>query len=129
MYNMSSINLSYIKPRNTLQTAAHLSDLTNAIVAKVKEIDNYLDLKHDAELLIFICNCIENAVKDKKAGKKVDKKALCLDILDKIFLLTPDDTAMLSSSIDFLCNNKLVSLIPSLKKYTLIIINYLKSKL
>ena len=122
---MSSVNLTYIKPKNSLQTAAHMSDLTNSIVTKVKDIENYLELKHDKELLLLICNCIENALQ----GKKIDKKALCLGIMDKLFILTPTDILILSSSIDFLCNNNLVALVPTFKKYSTIVSNYIKNKL
>ena len=119
-----SINLSYIKPKNTLSLVAHKCDLTNAIVARVKELDNHQALKFDNELLIFVCNCIENGAK-----KEVDKKEMCLDVFDKLFSLTTQDKTVISSSVEFLCNNKLVEKIPSIQKYSAILSNYIKAKL
>ena len=125
MYNMSAINLSYIKPKNTLIVASHKADLVSAIVDKVKQIENYAGLKSDNELLIFVCNCIENAL----IHKSISKKDLCLEVFDKLFNMSAADNAILSSSIDFLCNNGLVQTIPVLKKYSAIVSHYIKSKL
>ncbi len=119
-----SINLTFIKPKNTLKLAAHKSDLITSIVAKVKEIENYSGLKFDNELLIFVCNCIENALTGK-----IDKKTLCLEIFDQLFALTLAEKNIISCSVDFVCNNKLVKTIPLFQKYLRIITNYLKSKL
>lgn len=121
---MSSINLSYIKPKNTLSVSSHRADLVNAIVEKVKEIDGYAGLKFDNELLIFVCNCIENGL----VHKSIDKKELCLEVFDKLFCPNAAEKVILSSSIDFLCSNELIKSIPTLKKYLAIIINYLKKK-
>ena len=125
MYYMSAINLSYIKPKNTLSVASHKSDLVSAIVDKVKQIENYAGLKNDAELIVFVCSCIENAL----IHKSISKKDLCLEVFDKLFNMSAADNAILSSSIDFLCNNGLVQTIPVLKKYSAIVSHYIKSKL
>jgi hypothetical protein len=120
-----SINLSYINTKHTLQVEKHKIDLCTAIVQKVEEIDKYKTLKFDNELLIFVCNCIENAL-----DVKVDKKTLALQIYEKLFdELSQDDAAILSSSIDFLCNNKLVKKMPRVKKYASILFHWGRSKL
>ena len=71
-----SINLSYINTKHTLQVAKHKTDLRSAIVTKVQEIENHKALKFDNELLIFVCNCIENAL-----DIKMDKKVLALQVM------------------------------------------------
>jgi hypothetical protein len=118
------INLSYIKTKNTLQKAEQKSELCLAIVEKVQAIDGYASLKFDNELLIFVCSCIENAVKHK-----IDKKCLVLEIYHLLFETTTDDKSIIGNSIDFLCNNKLVKKIPSITKYALIVENYIMNKL
>lgn len=110
-----AINLSYVKTKNTLQVAAHKTDLLGAIVAKVEEIDNHTKLKFDTELCVFICRCIENALECKK--KKIDKKTLAFEVYDKLFEMSSDDRAIISTLIDFLCNNKLIKKIPTLYKW------------
>ena len=119
-----SINLSYIKPRNSLNVACVKSDLCNAIILRVQSIEGYSELKFDNELLIFICNCIENTVD----SKKFDKKTLVLEILGKLFELTEQESGVISKSVDFLCNNSLVTKVPSIQKYSSIISSYMRSK-
>lgn len=114
-----SINLSYMNTKHTLQVAKHKTDLRSAIVAKVEEIENHKALKFDNELLIFVCNCIENAL-----DIKMDKKVLALQIYEQLFdELSPDDKAILSSSIEFLWSNKLIKKMPKVKKYAKILFN------
>lgn len=120
-----SINISYIKTRNSLSVASHKSTLCNAIVTRVQEIDKFNTLLHDNELLIFICNCVENALETKK----IDKKQLVLEIYGKLFDMTDDDKAIIAKSIDFLCDNRLIDKVPVIQKYTSIMSNYLKKKL
>ena len=108
-----SINLSFVKTKNTLSVAAHKKNLRDSIIAKIVEIDQHETLKFDNELLIFICNCIENAL-----DIKMDKKALALDILHHVFELSQDDRLILGASIDFLCNNKLVKKMHTITKIT-----------
>jgi len=120
-----SVNLSYIKTRNSLNVACVKSDLANAIITRVQGIENYHQLKFDNELLIFVCNCVENTVE----SKKINKKLLVLDIFFKLFEIADEEKAVISNSIDFLCNNSLVEKVPSIQKYSSIISNYIKNKL
>jgi hypothetical protein len=108
-----SINLSFVKTKNTLSAAAHKKSLKDSIIARIVEIDRHEALKFDNELLIFLCNCIENA-----SDAKMDKKTLALDILHTVFELSQDDRAILGTSIDFLCNNKLVKKMNTLTKWS-----------
>lgn len=120
-----AINLSYIKTKHTLQTAEHKTVLCLAIVEKVRQIDNHGALKFDNELLIFVMSCVENALE----SKKIDKKTLVLEIFEILFETSGDDKRVISNSIDFLCNNKLVKKIPSVTKYALMFGNYISNKL
>lgn len=119
-----SINLSYINTKHSLQVAKHKTDLCSAIVGKVQEIENHKALKFDNELLIFVCNCIENAL-----DVKMDKKSLALQIYTQLFdELSPDDKAILSSSIEFLWTNKLIKKMPKVKKYAKMIFNSIRGQ-
>lgn len=119
-----SINLSFINTKHTLQVAKHKNDLCSAIVAKVQEIDRYKALKFDNELLIFVCNCIENAL-----DVKMDKKMLALMIYEKLFdELSHDDKEIISSSIEFLWSNKLIKKMPKVKKWGKIILNNIRGQ-
>ena len=68
-------NLCYIKPKNQLKEKDKRQKIINAIIDKIMTIENYQSLRSngmiDPELIIMVCNCIENSIK-KKAG--IDKK-------------------------------------------------------
>lgn len=120
-----SINLSYIKPKNTLHAACQKSDLCDAIISKVQSITNYEAHRSNNELLIFIMNCVENTV----SSKKINKKVLVLEIFSKLFPQVPsEEIEMIGETIDFICNNNLIQAIPFITKYTGIFSNYIKTK-
>ena len=109
-----AINLSYIHTKNTLALAEQKSSVSSAIVLKVKELDGFERLKHDTELCVFICRCLENAIE----CKKVDKKKLAFEVYDKLFEMSGDDKLIISTLIDFLCANKLIKKMHTLKKWS-----------
>ncbi len=125
------INLDYVKVENKLKVQQYNSELFALIVAKIKEIEGYDKLRFDNELLKFVCVCIENGVNEKYEmnKKKTDKKRLAMDIMTTVFTMTESEKMIVSSSIDFLCDNKMIIKYSGFKKYTSIIGSYLKSKL
>jgi len=124
-----SVNLIYLQPKNKLKELARKTELFNIIVEKIEGIKDFNSLKFDNELLVFVCNCIENGLHNKKKKYKLDKKLLCLEIYQKVFTLTEKEKEQISNSIEFLCQNKMIDIIPVFKKYGTIFIHYIKSKL
>ena len=59
-------------------------------------------LKMDDELTLFVCKVVENIVKKKN---KIDKKALVLQVLEDLFLLSDTECEIIKLSIEFLFNN------------------------
>lgn len=124
-----SVNLVYLQPKNKLKELARKNELFDMIVEKILEIKDYTSLKFDNELLVFVCNCIENGLYKKKKKYKLDKKTLCLEIYHKVFTLTEKEKEQISNSIEFLCQNKMIDITPVFKKYGTILLHYIKSKL
>ena len=124
------INLSFVKPKNKLKIDKYNSDLLNLICEKIKEIDNHTALKWDNELLKFVCECIENGLhSDNEIKQKTNKKQLCIDVYIKVFTLSEAEKVILTNSIQFLCDNELITKYNNFTKYSSIMLNYLKSKL
>ena len=118
------VNLTFVKPKNKLKQKAFKSELISEIVKKIVEFENHISLKNDPELLKFVCKLVENSVK-----KDTDKKELVLEIYVKVFSLNDTEKRNIGEQIDFLCDNKLISKVHSIKRKLKIFINYLKSKL
>ena len=124
------INLSFVKPKNKLKIDKYNSDLLNLICEKIKEIDNHTALKWDNELLKFVCECIENGLhSDNEIKQKTNKKQLCIDVYIKVFTLSEAEKVILTNSIQFLCDDELITKYNNFTKYSSIMLNYLKSKL
>ena len=124
---MTTPNLIYVQPKNKLKHLKNRAELFDAIVEKIVNLKEYSSLKFDNELLIFVCNCIENGLNNKK--KKIDKKELCLEIYHKVFTMNEKEKEQISNSIEFLCDNNMIDITPVYKKYGKIFISYIKSKL
>lgn len=65
--------------------------LVKVIVDRIKANPNYLERKNDISLVKFVCLNIEEVITNKKKGLKTDKLALCLDVFDKLFVMSDED--------------------------------------
>ena len=124
-------NLSYIKPKNSLKKKDKYLKLLNAIKEKIMTLENYQSLRNnniiDPELILMVCNCVENSIK-KKAG--IDKKKLVVEILTAVFGgLNPQEVTHIESQCQYNFDNELIEKIPTLYKAGYITLNYLKKKL
>ena len=118
-------NLVYVKSRNRLKQLTDAKSLSDSIVERVKAINNYQTLKLDCELILFVCNCIENAVYNK-----VDKKSLALSIMKQIFVnVTPSEELVITDMIEFLFVNHLIKKVPMFTKVKRIVKSWLTKKL
>ena len=101
-------NLCYIKPKNTLKKRDKKQKIINAIKEKVTGLHNYQTLRSnnsfDPELILMICNCIENTIK-KHAG--IDKKSFVIDILNSIYgNLNPQEVEYVKSQCQYNFDNE-----------------------
>lgn len=105
-------DLLYLK--NNMDKHNIYYSLLKLVTEKIRLIPNYEILKNEIELVLLVCNIIENVVK-KNNKTKIDKKQLVIDIFTTVFG-NQIDILSLKITIDFLFNNKLIKQI-SLKKY------------
>ena len=122
------INLCFVQPKNKLKIQKYNTELMNLICDKIKEIDSYSALKLDHELLKFVCDCIENGVNESDKKNKTDKKQLCIDVYTKVFTLSESEKVILSNSIEFPIDKKLITKFNTLQRCGSILVNYIKSK-
>ena len=118
------LNLSFVKPKNKLKNKAFKTELVNEIIKRISEFENHTTLRSDPELLKFVCELVENAVKEK-----TNKKELVLEIYHKVFSLNENEKLNIGTQIDFLCDNNLIEKVHTVKKKSKLFCNYVKSKL
>jgi len=104
----SGIEIKPIKLKHAIHQDFSYEDLCSKIVAELQKIPSILE-KHrmDPEISLLVCNIIECAIKSNK-NLKIDKKNLAIEILEKIFNVTPAEKDAISKQIDFHINHDLV---------------------
>ena len=124
-------NLCYIKPKNTLKKRDKKQKIINAIKEKVMSLHNFQALRNnqsvDPELILMICNCVENTIK-KHAG--INKKEFVVEIVKEIFGdLFPLEISNIEAQCQFNYDNGLIQKISTVCKGSSLLYNYIKSKL
>jgi hypothetical protein len=81
----------------------------NAIKAKIITRLTELQLndpkyKVNPDIILLVCNLIENLVKNKK----INKKQLLLDVFNQIYVLQPEEIVIVDSQIEFLHSTKAI---------------------
>jgi hypothetical protein len=103
-------DINYIKPKNSLRLIEKKNKIKNLIKERITTISNYQSLRNgntiDQELVLMICNCVENLVK-KKYG--IDKKQFVIEIVNDIFSgLNQIEVDNISNTCQFLFDNLLI---------------------
>lgn len=109
------MSLDYVKFKNNLKTLHTEAEIKTIIMNKVQEIPDFANLKFDVELTLFVCNLIENAVKERKI-KKIDKRAFVIDVLKNLFTFSDDEINQIESQIEFLHANGKIKCVNMTKK-------------
>lgn len=123
-----SQQLSYVKFKRNLKRVHTEAEIKKLIMEKIQQIPDFISLKFDPELTLFVCNLIENGVKDRKI-KKIDKKAFVLDVLKALFQYTDDEVKQLDTQIEFLHANNKIKAVNMTTKYAVYFYNWLEKKI
>ena len=106
----TSVILSGLPLRGLIKTHYEWESLKQLIVDKLSHIPNITALKSSVQLVQLVCELVENCVapNNSKAKKPIDKKALVLEILDKLFELSDIEKAVISRHIEYLVDSKAI---------------------
>lgn len=124
--------LCYVKLQNNLKQVDLEHRLTTVIRKKIVELPNHIDLRLDSELILFICNLVENTVFNKSGKKKkipIDKKRMVIKILDSIYTYSEFEKVQVSNKIEFLHLHDQIEKVKLYKKYSNLAWEWVKKKL
>ncbi len=121
-------NLDYVKFKRNLKRVHTEAEIKKLIMDKIQQIPDFMELKFDPELTLFICNLIENGVKENQI-KKIDKKAFVLDVLKVLFGYNETEVKQLDTQIEFLHANNKIKTVNLTKKYGVYFYNWLEKKI
>lgn len=120
--------LNYVKLKNNLKHLDLEKQLITTIDQRIKSLPNHNELRLNPELILLVCNLVENAVFDKKTKLKVDKKALVVRVLHSVFNYTEPDKKQVDQHIEFLHANGQIKKVSFAKKCSSIVWDWLSRK-
>jgi hypothetical protein len=116
--SFSQINPQKLKSlciNNSGKSTILKNEIMDFILKDIQKIPNYQSLKNEVEILLHICNLIENLISKNK--QKIDKKKLVLDIMAQVFHFNSDsEKEGLEKQIQFLYDNKLITKVTKFKQ-------------
>jgi hypothetical protein len=125
---MSNPNLELVKLKRGLQKFKSEQDLINDALAILGKIPDVSTLLKDPELVLYVCNLVENNSYD--GVKKLDKKALVIKICVAVnpAINNEQDINVLKTLIDFLHSTKKIKKLNIIKKYGGAVLNWAVKK-
>lgn len=99
--------------------------LIDILQEKVKSLPSYEELRLNPELVLLCCNLIENGCQKKD---QVDKKVLCINVLDNIFSYSNSEKKQLDDTIEFLWSTKKIKRIHLVKKLLYYLVEILQRR-
>ena len=110
-----------VKKTGSLKLHYEVNDIIAKVSLLIKEIPEFHALKFNHDLTLYVLNMITNLV---KSTKKIEVKAVAVQVISKVYNLTEEEVSILVNQIDYLVSSKAVKKIAS----STIAFNYLKKK-
>lgn len=123
-------DLNYLKPRNSLRQREKKEKIRRLIKQRITLISSYQSLRQnntiDQELVLMVCNSVENLVKKKY---QIDKKSFVIEILEDIFNnLNQIEKENVLNVVQFLFDNALIEAVPVVEKFSYYALGWIKRK-
>lgn len=103
---MEVSSVDFVEPTPSLHSFFVVNKIVEIIAEKVKSIPNYYNLRLSLDVVLLICNLIENLVYENNIKKKDHppgfKKDIALNVYRHLDWTTEDDKKFLTNSIQFL---------------------------
>ena len=117
-----------IKETDNLKRLVKLAELSKSIVAKIQAMPEVNELKFDLDIILYVCEIIENNIKQTET-KSIDKKNIVIGILQKCHPFTAPELIILNKMIEFLHSNHLIKQITKIEKTGNKVLNWMIKKI
>jgi hypothetical protein len=126
-------SFSFMKPANGLWKDAKISKVHKRVLDRITDLPKEVrENRHHMELLILVCNLIENSGinnKERPEKQRIDKKLLLMQIYSSLYgNLGPADCDLLSKNIEFIYDRGLIVKHSTLKKCLYCVGDWIKRK-
>lgn len=117
---MEATTIDFVSPTPSLHSFVVLNKIVEIIAERVKSIPNYHSLRLSLDVVLFICNMIENLTyengikaKDQPQGFK---KEIAISVYRQLEWIKEDDKQFLVNSIQFLWSSGRIKKISLFKR-------------
>jgi hypothetical protein len=117
-----------IKENDKIKHLNRLAELSKGIIAKIQAMPDLHELKLDLDIILYVCNIIENNIKQNET-KSIDKKKIVVDIIQKSIPLNPAEILILNKMIEFLHSNHLIQKVGKIQKNGYKLLNWAIKKI
>jgi hypothetical protein len=117
-----------IKVNDKIKRLEKIAEISKSIISKIQAMPDVQDLKFDPDIILYVCNVIENNIKQNEV-KSIDKKKIVIDILQKCHPFTPPELIILNKMIEFLHSNHLIKVISMVEKNGSKLLNWMIKKI
>lgn len=114
--------------KHTLASHIEQNKIIDEITQIISQIPNFINLRMDPEVTVYVCNVIEQKIKGEHK-KNVSKLDLATLILTKVWNLEENELDAVIKQIKFLDNNGAIKKVSKSKKYKKYIKDWLVKKL
>ena len=107
------------KFKNNIKSHVIFNKTVEQIIEELKkEIPKIYEMKENPELILTICNCVENII---KKTDNCDKKKIVLEVMKSLFNLNNDEITKVDSSIECFWSNNMITKIKRIEKVSKIV--------
>lgn len=117
---MEANTIDFVSQTPSLHSFVVLNKIVELIVERIKSIPNYQSLRLSLDIVLFICNMIENLTYENGIKAKDQphhfKKEIALNVYKHLDWIKDDDKQFLVNSIQFLWSSGRIKKISFLKR-------------
>ena len=117
--------MSLFKFKNKINSHVVFNNTVKQIVEEIQKIPKYNDLKGNPEIVLMVCNCVENII-TKKDG--CNKKELVKEIMKIVFNLNDVEIKTIDSTIECFWSNNMITKIKKIEKFGIMFSNWFSRK-
>ena len=104
----NTIKIPPFKLKSSLKSHYTYASIMNSIIVELEKIPELKTLSMSQDLTCLVCSIVESLSKKiAKTSPSIEKKTLVVEIITKLFTLTPEQQTLIGSQVDFICSNNL----------------------
>lgn len=105
--------MSQVKLENSLAQHQCLFSLIKQCCLKIKEIENYEDLKLKNEVTKYVAKLVEEGINQspltRKQKKLINKRSIIIQVIKEVYDLVEEEIKIVDDQIDYNSENKIVT--------------------